>query len=408
MATSSSTTPSLSSTRGSVSQTTTVSGPASSMLGTARWSSQSLTVSAVVSASASATNSRSILQLSSASALPSRIFVARSSSTTGTAVTTSSIGNTRKASSSSTESAGTSLSHSLSSFMRPTTSTSSPILSSSTLTLTPASTVASASSASLYISTTSTTSFSSSITPFASSTSSAIDTDPVSQLSSRQTTVIASVVGSVGSVLIFAIIFFFFVRRRRRRHSDSHRIFTHSQPRYPPAAAQGASTPRSQMMQTYAQAQTPEPISSTQRSYPPSSSASDLSHPRFLGSLFTRSRRDTGASHLSNSTQGMSSPSAVEQTGFMKISGRKLERWQDPELASIHSISGRIYDRDGREIVRPVAGPSAHDELSHDEEQDLSEGRRSSNESFGEDNGQYYYYVGTPTIPGASSSNRPP
>ncbi|KAK9328457.1 hypothetical protein V1520DRAFT_281369 [Lipomyces starkeyi] len=395
-----STTPYLSSTRGSVSQTTRLSGPASSMLGTVRWSSQSLT--AVVSASASATNSGSILRLSSASASPSRIFVARSSSTTSTAATSSSIGNSRMASSSSTESAGTSLFQSLSS-----TSTSSPILSSSKLTLTSASTIASASTASLFISTTSTTSFSSSITPIASSASSTINTDPVSQLSSRQKTVIASVVGSLGSVLIIAIIFFFFIRQRRRRHSDSHRIFTHSQPRYPPAAAQVTSTPRSHMTQTYAQAQTPPPTSSTQRSYPPSSSASDLSHPRFLGSFFTRSRRDTGASHLSNSIQGMSSPSAVEQSGFMKISGRKLERWQDPELASIHSLSGRIYDRDGREIVRPVAGPSTLEDLRHDEEQDQSVGRRSSNESFGADDGQYYYYVGTSTIPGASS-NRPP
>ncbi|KAK9374334.1 uncharacterized protein V1513DRAFT_85199 [Lipomyces chichibuensis] len=401
MASSSSTTPSLSSTRRSMSQTR-LFGPASSMLGTVRWSSQSLTASAVDSASASATNSSSILQLSSASAAPSRIFVARRSSTISTRATSSSIGNYRMASSSSTISAGTSLPDSLSR-----ASTSSPILSSSKLTLTSASTIASASTASLFISVTSTTSFSSSI---ASSTSSTISTDPVSQLSSTQTTVIASVAGSLGSVLIIAIIFVFFVRQRRRRHFDSHSIFTRSQPQYAPAAGQGTSTPRSQMTQNYAQtqAQTPLPTSSTQRSYPPSSSTSDLSHARFLGSLFTRSRRDTGVSHLSNSTQGMSSHSAVEQSGFMKISGRKLERWQDPELASIHSISGRIYDPDGREIVRPVAGPSTHEDLRHDEaEDDQSEGRRSSCESLGPDDGQFQCHVGTPTIP-AASSIRPP
>ncbi|KAK9321345.1 hypothetical protein V1517DRAFT_339909 [Lipomyces orientalis] len=183
-------------------------------------------------------------------------------------------------------------------------------------------------------------------------------------------------------------------------------MFVSPRSRYPQTATQGTAAPRSEMTQAYAHGQQPPPTLSSPRSFPASSSASDLPRPHFLGAFFPRSRRETGASHRTSSTQGVSSASGPEETRFMKISGRKLERWQDPELASIHSISGRIYDRDGREIVRPVAGPSTQEDVVHDGEDDEHDSQMSSNDGLEADDGQYYYYDSPPTMPVGSSSTR--
>ncbi|KAK9470639.1 uncharacterized protein V1510DRAFT_422601 [Dipodascopsis tothii] len=57
--------------------------------------------------------------------------------------------------------------------------------------------------------------------------------------------------------------------------------------------------------------------------------------------------------------QGPTSPTSIDSAGnsFVKISGRKLERWQDPEQASIHSLSGRVYPV-GEDGFAPAPAPA--------------------------------------------------
>ncbi|KAK9365048.1 hypothetical protein V1509DRAFT_612910 [Lipomyces kononenkoae] len=337
-----------------------------------------------------------------------------SASSTSRAVTSHSIGSSMTLSNSSTEigsqSTSTSLFQSPSDFATTKNSTIS-LANKSASTFTHATIASSSHSPSTNSTLVFAAPFMVSSTSVASSTSPVTDAESLKPASSKQTTVIASVVGTLGALLVIVLIVFCLFRRRRRRQSDSQLILARSQVRVPQTATRRTPTSRSQMTQTYAQPETPPQTSSTRRSYQPSSSTSDLSHPHFLGAFFTRSRRDTATSHLESSTQGTSTPSALEQTtGFMKISGRKLERWQDPELASIHSISGRIYDRDGREIMRPVTEPSVHEDIEHNEESgDENDGQRSSTESVGpEYDGQYRSYHGTAIIPGGSGNRWPP
>ncbi|KAK9464762.1 hypothetical protein V1512DRAFT_267636 [Lipomyces arxii] len=91
----------------------------------------------------------------------------------------------------------------------------------------------------------------------------------------------------------------------------------------------------------------------------------------------------------------MSTGSPTDNPGFVKISGRKLERWQDPERVSIHSMSGRIYDRDGNEIFRePVASSSNHPQNSS--RHSSSKEPEHTDDEDGDD-GRYYLYTHGPS-----------
>ncbi|KAK9462743.1 uncharacterized protein V1516DRAFT_187454 [Lipomyces oligophaga] len=296
----------------------------------------------------------------------------------------------------------------------------------------------------------------SSITSVATAASSS--TLASSSHSSHRTTVIASVIGSVGGILILTLIFVLYLRRRKRQvrdrpmipnADDTHFMRTtlrgapntvhrprrlqiqhHRHPSsisnttmqtqqasnavkskpamvqiYDPRRTDHSNLPSSQANSSM----TSQSLWASRRQHPVavegskkslgrnmlrseassssqsrqswygslSTSGRDSPLPHLIEHLFTRPRRNTGASLVSSSTQGGPAGSSIvssvgagassaqmggsggpahitgeSESGFVKIRGKKLERWQDPEQLSIHSISGRVYDRDGKEVVR--------------------------------------------------------
>ncbi|KAK9379446.1 uncharacterized protein V2V93DRAFT_373805 [Kockiozyma suomiensis] len=146
------------------------------------------------------------------------------------------------------------------------------------------------------------------------------------------------------------------------------------------------------------------PSSNSRRSFLAPSMSTNSEIPHFLGSIFTRSRRNTFSSSINSSSVGANTSNTGDESGFVKISGRKLERWQDPEMASIHSASGRVYDGSGNEIRGELEAEYADvdnglDEIeasAAEEEGIRGEGQRGSEES--EQSRRYEYYIGTANI----------
>ncbi|KAK9454862.1 hypothetical protein V1511DRAFT_511510 [Dipodascopsis uninucleata] len=228
--------------------------------------------------------------------------------------------------------------------------------------------------------------FSSAITSSLSSPPSSVATSGASSSSlstnnSKKNTIIIAVVVSVCGLIIISLVSFFFYRYLKRRKRNANLI----------PVAEEDNTRRSLEISTSLPLPRIHPVVRSTRASA-QESTSELSIPNFIGSIFTRSRRDTLASHESaldvNSLRaGTASPSGSqtgEGSGFVKISGRKLERWQDPELVSIHSISGRVYDRNGKLISttstddHEKSSPIASEKRTHGASGDIYESTSST------------------------------